>query len=654
MAKENNPLLRSDILKNIQRAKGNGITTISLAKRLDLSESLIDKIIDRLKRDGYNIIYNNSRWILDKTVPETVPISIDTVIGKPYTFGVLSDPHMVSNYCREDVCKLAYDIFAERRITDVFSAGNMIEGEFRFNKYEIKCSGVHEQCLYFANHWPKRKGITTHFITGDCYDDMTEILTKDKGFVLFKDLDKTEDVATLNPETKEFEWQKPFDYINKEYEGNMYHFKSQKIDFKVTPTHNMLFKKHLSTEYGACLAKDYFAGQNQFLRGCSWNGKNTKYIEIEDNKFEATKFMQLVGWYIAKGCIDGNSISITQCNYDNRKIIANLLTDLNFQIYTNETSIRFKSDCLSKYFKVLGIRKKKYIPDELKQYNSKLLEQLLISYWLGDGFAYGTSKACASTTSKKLASDIIEIAMKCGWAASFSAWNRVGVLKSINYVTTQSNNIEYNIHLCKNTKPHYQEQPDIVPYKGNVYCVSVPNKIILVRRFGKIAWNYNCHCGWYQSREGIQIGWYMQKVCEDIGRNDIHWLGHIEADVLINNTRVKIMHPGGGSAYALSYSTQKIVESFQGGEKPHMLIVGHYHKYDNNYVREVLCLQPGCLQDQTPFMRKKKLGAHVGFCICTIKSREDGTIGKSSIEWFPFYDKSYHIKLELNNEKNRH
>jgi hypothetical protein len=158
-----------------------------------------------------------------------------------------------------------------------------------------------------------------------------------------------------------------------------------------------------------------------------------------------------------------------------------------------------------------------------------------------------------------------------------------------------------------------------------------------------------CHEGWYQDREGLKIGWYIQKVCEDRGRKDVVHIGHVAQDVMLqqklDQTRIRIMHPGGGTPYALSYPSQKMVESFQGGDKPHVLIMGHYHKFDYNYQREVLCIMPGCTQDQSDFMRKNKLAAHVGFCKVTLGLRVDGTIGRSAVEFFPFYDRRYHQKL---------
>lgn len=76
---------------------------------------------------------------------------------------------------------------------------------------------------------------------------------------------------------------------------------------------------------------------------------------------------------------------------------------------------------------------------------------------------------------------------------------------------------------------------------------------------------------------------------------------------------VGLIHPGGGSAYALSYKPQKIIESLEGGTKPDLLAIGHYHKAEMipSY-RNVCALQVGTFQRQTPFMARGGLAAHVG------------------------------------------
>lgn len=126
------------------------------------------------------------------------------------------------------------------------------------------------------------------------------------------------------------------------------------------------------------------------------------------------------------------------------------------------------------------------------------------------------------------------------------------------------------------------------------------------------------HEGWYGQKFGVDVGVRAQQMMRDAGRKDWHDLGFMESDVILRNRQsgaeavMRVMHPGGGSAYATSYTMQKLVESFDGGEKPAVLAAGHYHKLEVLNVRNVWCIQTGCTQDQTPFMRKKKLEAHVG------------------------------------------
>lgn len=126
------------------------------------------------------------------------------------------------------------------------------------------------------------------------------------------------------------------------------------------------------------------------------------------------------------------------------------------------------------------------------------------------------------------------------------------------------------------------------------------------------------HEGWYCQKTGVNIGWYAEAAMRKAGRDDWHDLGYMEAFVKLVDARsgksamLAVVHPGGGSAYALSYTIQKIVESYAGGEKPAVLLAGHYHKMELANFRNVWCCQTGCTQDQTPFMRKKRLEAHVG------------------------------------------
>ena len=154
------------------------------------------------------------------------------------------------------------------------------------------------------------------------------------------------------------------------------------------------------------------------------------------------------------------------------------------------------------------------------------------------------------------------------------------------------------------------------------------------------------HEGWYVQREAINIGAYMQMQAEKAGRDDLIDAGYMERDFQLEQKKgsatLRLIHAGGGSAYAISYTSQKYAESLQGGDKPQIVLVGHYHKFEYGYPREVHMVQLGCCQDQTPFMRKRKLQAMVGGCIIRIKQADNGIIIAFDVEWMPYYDKKFY------------
>jgi predicted phosphodiesterase len=160
------------------------------------------------------------------------------------------------------------------------------------------------------------------------------------------------------------------------------------------------------------------------------------------------------------------------------------------------------------------------------------------------------------------------------------------------------------------------------------------------------------HEGWYQQRERVIIGEYLEEKALKVGRADLHYLGYVEADVELTtpsgaSTCLRVMHGGGGSAYAYSYVLQKQVESYQGGEKPSILCMGHHHKFDYCYPRNVHAFMPGCTEDQSIFMRKKKIEAHVGGVLVRLKqSPEDGHVTRFDCCWMPFYDRGYYQNFQ--------
>jgi len=157
------------------------------------------------------------------------------------------------------------------------------------------------------------------------------------------------------------------------------------------------------------------------------------------------------------------------------------------------------------------------------------------------------------------------------------------------------------------------------------------------------------HEGWWAQREGINFGEHIQHMRKDAGKNDFNHLGYLEADIELNGGKfpnemwLRAMHPGGGSSYATSYTVQKIVESMQPGEKPHILIVGHYHKQLFFPVRGVWTLQPGCTCDQGIYLRKNKIEVALGGAILEITRNSEGIPVRCKGELIQVFDKKFYI-----------
>lgn len=157
------------------------------------------------------------------------------------------------------------------------------------------------------------------------------------------------------------------------------------------------------------------------------------------------------------------------------------------------------------------------------------------------------------------------------------------------------------------------------------------------------------HEGWYSQRNGMNVGGYCEQVMREAAREDWHDLGFMEAHVILKNANsgesavMNVMHPGGGSAYALSYRPQKIIEAFEGGTKPAITLLGHYHKLESGNVRNVWYQQTGTTQDQTPFMRKKSIEAHVGGAlIAAEQDPKTGAIISFSPNMTRYFNRGYY------------
>lgn len=148
------------------------------------------------------------------------------------------------------------------------------------------------------------------------------------------------------------------------------------------------------------------------------------------------------------------------------------------------------------------------------------------------------------------------------------------------------------------------------------------------------------HDMWYfrPQNMGVVVG-------EDLERRVKKYtnLGQQEGDLEpVPGLLIKLFHANDGTAYAVSYKLQKLIESFTGGEKPDIVHSGHYHKALSMVVRNVMGFECGTLCGQTEWMRGRKIAAHMGFGMVDVYYNRKG-VDRIIHEWVPYYE-SFPVK----------
>lgn len=184
-------------------------------------------------------------------------------------------------------------------------------------------------------------------------------------------------------------------------------------------------------------------------------------------------------------------------------------------------------------------------------------------------------------------------------------------------------------------------------YRGQVYEISIHGADAQVKHCVKeypyrknittyfILGNHDLS---YWKRSGIDIG---ERVAS--GRGDMIYLGKEEADIQMTmgdrKVLMRLSHPGKGTSYAISYQPQKYIESLAGGQKPHVVAMGHYHKAEMlPCERNIFLIQSGCTQSQTPHMRRNNLAAHLGFWTLEFTINPDNLVSRFKAEFFAIYE----------------
>jgi hypothetical protein len=342
-----------------------------------------------------------------------------------------------------------------------------------------------------------------------CYDDQTEILTEQRGWQLFKNLLKTDKVASLVND--ELVFVSPLNHYKYDYTGEMVSFENEGVDFCVTPEHTMHVqmrncRKKSWGEWRFRTAADIFGKVNtRVRRDAKWKGQAPQL---------SLGFMEWFGFWMA----EGHAAIYNYDGYDKKRCIISQKNNLEYVrrlfkkagIPYSETGkeggqktfwVRMNDDTkeMVGWLLDLGKATTKRVPQWLKDAPPKYIKRFLTGYIAGDGLHKKNTKTIyASTSSSQLADDLQELALRAGMVMNINLLNEAHPHIVIDGVNTKQNADVWLLTFVTDKK----HTPRLkvggyagkysgwkkVDYSGDVYCVEVPSHVIYVRRNKKAFW----------------------------------------------------------------------------------------------------------------------------------------------------------------------
>ncbi len=362
-------------------------------------------------------------------------------------------------------------------------------GNIRSINEDIKNKGKTSGIIPFA----KVIDSATLAISQGCYDEETEVLTE-KGFIKFSELpnyDNTLKIAQVNKENNSLEFVNYTDYIKYNVSESLYHFRNIEghVDLLVTGNHRMAKQTISRKKINGQIIKSWNA-EIQITEAEKFScNRDIRFInaaaKLIGEQSMLTPEEQFLIAYQADG--ETNPSGTSNGNKSNTKIY-------NFHISKERKLKRLMNilgDC--GYYYTIGKNKNgshnilvRLTFDPTKQfnewiniikYNQKWCKDFIeeISYWDG---SRNTLNTIQYYSIEKNNADIVQIiAIMAGYKT-----------KLVHQIRNYPRKDLFKVLITKNSQYTSSEKiiPKMIPYNGNVYCITVPSNLLVIRRNGAV------------------------------------------------------------------------------------------------------------------------------------------------------------------------
>lgn len=520
----------------------------SIYEALSVAPSNIADIRSQKYREALKMIVNRNTQLIKNATTQTITnienIVYDSVLNNQPVEQLANDLNQQLRIARNKAKLIATDQTnkAKRSLSQMAQQENGVKFFLWRTKEDDRVStgyGGHKQLNGKIYAWNEpenypiidsygHKGLPSQRV--NCYHKDTEVLTKNDGFKPIKDVKVGEMIATINPETKIWEWKECINTFKEKVE-NIYDFSNHYFRLRVSDNHTFFYYKRKFNEKGKQLVcgteypcfsqgiKSLAKNNTFFIATSNWVGENTdnyKGIPIDI-------FCKFMGYYLSDGNVDkrtNNAIHIA--NTDNQAMFDELKPY--FHICQGKEKLFIYNKDLFDLVAPLGYCNEKYIPEVIKNLPPEKIRIFLDAYASCDGMPEqerigfkGTEKEVIVkrhnqyyTTSHKMAADLIECIYKSGSSASLGISNIKGKdVKFKNGVYTTN----YDVYRISEIKSKYRS---IIKgykeekYNDYVYDIEVKdNHTILIKDKQSIHFNSNCRC--VASPVWVLDGWTAEK-----------------------------------------------------------------------------------------------------------------------------------------------
>ncbi len=358
-----------------------------------------------------------------------------------------------------------------------------------------------------------------------CYDDETEVLTEE-GWRLFRELNYDDKICTLNQATHEVEYQRPEALVAFSHHRKLISIQNRAIDIMVTPDHNMylqsqqdfrkrrnLFRmvkaRNLQSQSVICRIGTWVGVEQEIFTLPSvelghYEGRQVVFHESGEVSLPMDQWLAFFGIWLADGHASNvkgsHSVGVAQKKRGSKETISALLSRLPFKFAEQETQFTCSSKQLGQYLMQFGSAPEKYVPGFIKQLSARQIRIFLDWFALGDSTFMKNGFRIFYTSSKRLADDLQELLLKAGRLGVVKARKRTGPRRIAGHLADCSRT-QFEVHeRVKKLNPWIDKRDiHLVDYDGDVYCATVPNHVMYVRRNGKPYWCGNTSIYWAKS-----------------------------------------------------------------------------------------------------------------------------------------------------------